>query len=93
MVKARRNSFYVFIVLVLIAPKVVEWAERKGLLIQMPYLFSEVATVAIVILGIYLGYRVANIRCFQCGNKLAMGQFFHIKNVRCWGCGFGLPRN
>lgn len=93
MVKTRRNLFYLFIVISLLTPSIAELAEDKGLLIQMPSFFPEMVTAVVVILGLYLGYRVANIRCFQCGNKLAIGQFFLIKNVRCWGCGFGLPRN
>jgi len=93
MVKVRRNTFYAFIVICLLTPGVADWAESNSLLVQMPYYFPEIATAVVVILGFYLGYQVANIRCFQCGNKLAVGQFFYIKNVRCWGCGFGIGRN
>ena len=87
MVQRRRNQFIYFLLILFVlnlALNISGVEVNDGLLI---FLFG-VLSLLIVIVIFWLGYRVVNVRCFQCGHKLATGHFFFLKNVRCLGCGF-----
>ncbi len=89
LVKNMRNVFYAYLLLAGPALGAFMWGFRK--FAGMPQA-EDALNLGISILFIagllWLGYKVVNVRCFQCGHKLAIGHFFLIKNVKCLGCGF-----
>ena len=87
--KSRRNSFYAYLIFVLIS-KPLLWLLMEILVddsFTIEILFTSMSVMYLLGL-IWFGYRVTNIRCYDCGYKLATGHFFKLRNVRCLGCGF-----
>lgn len=92
LIRNRRNAFYLYFFLAGPALNALTW----GIVVyaEMPPAIDAISVgVSIVYFAglFWFGYRLTNIRCFQCQYKLSMGHFFFMKNVRCLGCGFRLP--
>jgi len=88
MVKSRRNEFYLFVVIIILFESLYFIVEEKYSFLAEYRFAVNIIQMGCMLIFLFLGYRVANISCHQCGNKLAIGQFFFLRNVRCWGCGF-----
>ncbi len=86
-VRKRRNRFLLFLVLFLVLRAAILYISGNIDSEFILILFDAIWIFLLVIL-IWLGYRVTTTECYKCGNKLMHGHFVKLKNITCKQCGF-----